>query len=131
MRGRFGRWGADQTSEGFKSIPGVHFKRMEESTEKLIRINEGLLKKYEKGLGNQRTKPWVTVIGSRYCSDELLKESKRMADRYNTMFYMHQSNYIHDVNRTRQKTGKRPIAYLKDLGSIGTQPAVGPYDPGR
>lgn len=48
-----------------------------------------------------------------------MKESKKMADEYRTMLYMHQSPYIESVYRAREKTGKRPIAWLEDLGVLG------------
>lgn len=121
MRGRVGRWCSDQMAEVRRSTTGiqVNYKRQEENTEGIIRANEELLKKYQGGLGNGRIKLWVTILGSRYCSEELLRESKKMADKYNTMFYMHQSPYIDPVHRAREKVGKRPIAWLEDLQVLG------------
>ena len=121
MRGRVGRWCSDQASEVSKSISGgeVRYGRMEESTDKVIRTNEEFLKRYQNGLGNGRIKPWVTVIGSMRCSEKLLRESKRMADEYSTVLYMHQSMFIDEVERARDRTGKRPIAWLEELGLLG------------
>jgi cytosine/adenosine deaminase-related metal-dependent hydrolase len=121
MRGRLGRWCSDDMSDVRKSkaVAKFEFKRQEESTETVLRKNEELLRKYKEGLGNGRIKPWITLLGSRYSSDELLKESKRMADQYNTMLYMHQSPYIDTLYRSREKAGKRPIAWLEDLGVLG------------
>lgn len=116
MRGGIGRWCSDQMSEVLK----VKFNRQEESTDTVIKRNEELLKKYSKGLGNGKLKPWVILLGSRWSSEDLLRKSKRMADEYNTVLYMHQTPYLDEVNRIRQKTGKRPIEWLESLGVLGS-----------
>ena len=121
MRGRVGQWRGDRISEVLKSkVNGeLHYKQQESETEKVIRMNEDFLNKYQGGWENGRIKPWVTLIGSRMASEELLRESKRMADKYNTLLCLHQSAYIDEVKRARKKTGKRPIAWLEDLGVLG------------
>lgn len=115
MRGFVGRWCSDRMSD----LIGKKFGRQSESTDTVIEMNEKLLEKYKGGIGGGRIKPWVNLLGSRWSSEELLKESKRMADKYNTVLNMHQTPYIEEVHRVRQKKGKRPIHWLEDLGVLG------------
>jgi cytosine/adenosine deaminase-related metal-dependent hydrolase len=62
----------------------------------------------------------VGMAGMGLCSDRLLVEGKRLADRYGVVMDMHQSFAPADVSNYRAHTGGKPaVAYLADLGVLG------------
>jgi cytosine/adenosine deaminase-related metal-dependent hydrolase len=115
MRGFVGRWCSDQMS----SRIGKKFGRQSEPTDLVLKENQSLLDKYKGGIADGRIQPWLNLLGSRWSSEELLKESKRMADAHKTVLNMHQTPYIEEVHRVRAQKGKRPIHWLEDLGVLG------------
>jgi cytosine/adenosine deaminase-related metal-dependent hydrolase len=66
---------------------------------------------------------WASVgmAGMGLCSDQLLVEGKRLADRCGTVMDMHQSFGPTDVARYREHTGGKPaVEHLAELGILGS-----------
>ena len=62
----------------------------------------------------------VGMAGMGLCSDRLLVEGKKLADRYGVVMNMHQSFGPADVARYKEHTGGKPaVEYLADLGVLG------------
>jgi len=69
------------------------------------------------------TRIWASVgmAGMGLCSDQLLVEGKRLADRCGAVMDMHQSFGPADVARYREHTGgKAAVEHLADLGILGS-----------
>jgi cytosine/adenosine deaminase-related metal-dependent hydrolase len=61
----------------------------------------------------------VSMAGMGACSDRLLREGKRLAERYGVILDMHQSFGPADVAKYRQHAGgKTAVAHLADLGIL-------------
>ena len=93
---------------------------MVESTEQCLSANEKFLQAYEDRLKKRsRVRPCVVLVGLGRCSDTLLVESKKMADRYKVPLHLHLAATLGEVNDTFAKTGYRPVEHLYHLGVLG------------
>ena len=110
MRAVVGRRVFDQVILGHSS--------MAQSTRECLRLNEALLQRYGSGLADGRITPHVNLLGMGRCTDELLIESKKMADSYGVVLNLHQAATIDEVLNYRSRTGKRPVEHLYDLGIL-------------
>lgn len=91
---------------------------MAQTTAECLRLNEILLQKYKGGLADGRITPHVNLLGMGRCTDELLIESKKMADAYGVVLNLHQAATIDEVLSYRAHTGKRPVEHLEHLGIL-------------
>lgn len=62
---------------------------------------------------------WVTLVGHDLASDELLAGAADLARSAATGMTMHLSPTSSDPERYLERTGKRPVAHLDDLGVLG------------
>lgn len=62
---------------------------------------------------------WVTIIGHNLASDELLSGAADLANELGVGLTMHMSPTSSDPSEYLIRTGKRPLAHLKDLGVLG------------
>ena len=63
----------------------------------------------------------VSMAGAGMCSDRLLVEGKRLAERYGVIMDMHQSFGPADVAKYREHAGGQPaVVYLDRLGVLGS-----------
>jgi 5-methylthioadenosine/S-adenosylhomocysteine deaminase len=63
----------------------------------------------------------VGMAGMGLCSDGLLVEGKKLADRYGVVMDMHQSFGPVDVARYKERTGGKPaVEHFADLGILGS-----------
>ena len=62
---------------------------------------------------------WVTLVGHDLASDELLAGAADLARRASTGMTMHLSPTSSDPERYLERTGKRPVTHLNDLGVLG------------
>jgi 5-methylthioadenosine/S-adenosylhomocysteine deaminase len=62
---------------------------------------------------------WVTLVGHDLASDELLAGAADLARSSSTGMTMHLSPTSSDPERYLERTGKRPVAHLNDLGVLG------------
>jgi cytosine/adenosine deaminase-related metal-dependent hydrolase len=111
MRGSMGRRVFDQAVRGYS--------KMVQSTDDCLRLNEEFINRYKNGLGNGRIKPHLSVMGMGRCTDRLLVESKRIADRYNVSMHLHTAASIEVVMDSIAQTGHRPVEHLDHLGVLG------------
>jgi cytosine/adenosine deaminase-related metal-dependent hydrolase len=68
---------------------------------------------------NNRMRAWAMPFDATFCSDDLLKAAKGLADHYNTGMTLHQANRPGAVRMYQEQYGKRPVEYLDDLGILG------------
>ena len=62
---------------------------------------------------------WVTLVGHDLASDELLAGAADLARSSGTGMTMHLSPTSSDPERYLERTGKRPVTHLNDLGVLG------------
>jgi 5-methylthioadenosine/S-adenosylhomocysteine deaminase len=83
-----------------------------------VRRMEETIRTYDHRLDG-RMRAWAMPFDAAFCSDALLQEAKELADTYNTGMTLHQANRPGTVKMYQEAYGKRPIAYLDDLGILG------------
>ncbi|MCK4730508.1 MAG: amidohydrolase [Candidatus Aenigmarchaeota archaeon] len=88
-----------------------------EKTGKIIEDSEKEIKKIL-DLKNERIKPTVTPHSVETCSDELLTQSRDLANKYNLFLHMHLSETEKEVNDCLKTRGKRPLILLNELGLL-------------
>ena len=87
-------------------------------TDEAIRIMQDAITKYNHRLDG-RMRAWSMPFDAQFCSDELLKAAKSLADEHQTGMTLHQGNRPATVQYYAEMAGKRPIEYLDDLGILG------------
>ena len=87
-------------------------------TDEAIRIMQDAITKYNYRLDG-RMRAWSMPFDAQFCSDELLKAAKSLADEHQTGMTLHQGNRPATVQYYAEMAGKRPIEYLDDLGILG------------
>jgi cytosine/adenosine deaminase-related metal-dependent hydrolase len=83
-----------------------------------VRRMEDTIRTYDHQL-DDRIRAWAMPFDAAFCSDELLKAAKGLADRYDTGITLHQANRPTAVQMYQERYGKRPVEYLQDLGILG------------
>ena len=68
---------------------------------------------------------WVTLVGHDLASDGLLVGAADLARSRNTNMTMHLSPTSSDPERYLERTGKRPVVHLDDLGVLGEHLLLG------
>ncbi len=68
---------------------------------------------------------WVTLVGHDLASDALLAGAADLARERSTGMTMHLSPTSSDPERYLERTGKRPVAHLDDLGVLGAHLLLG------
>ena len=68
---------------------------------------------------HDRVRAWAMPFDAAFCSDDLLKAAKGLADQYSTGMTLHQANRPGTVRLYQDAYGKRPVEYLDDLGILG------------
>jgi cytosine/adenosine deaminase-related metal-dependent hydrolase len=88
------------------------------SVDDAIRRMQDTITTYDHQLNN-RVRAWTMPFDATFCSDDLLKAAKGLADQYNTGMTLHQANRPGAVRMYQEQYGKRPVEYLDDLGILG------------
>ena len=83
-----------------------------------VRRMEETMQRYDHRL-DDRVRAWAMPFDAAFCSDALLTAAKGLADHYHTGMTLHQSNRPATVRTYLDSYGKRPVAYLEDLGVLG------------
>ncbi len=109
IRARVGRWVWDIPPE-----PRVY----QQTTDQAIRHLEETIQQF-RSQGDGRVQAWSMIIGHTTCSDELMKASKQFADQYHVGLNMHMSPAAMDPQGFLERTGKRPIEHMAELGVLG------------
>ena len=68
---------------------------------------------------HDRVRAWAMPFDAAFCSDDLLKAAKGLADKYRTGMTLHQANRPGTIQMYQDAYGKRPVEYLDDLGVLG------------
>lgn len=68
---------------------------------------------------------WVTLVGHDLASDELLAGAADLARSRTAHMTMHLSPTSSDPDRYLERTGKRPVVHLDDLGVLGEHLLIG------
>lgn len=89
-----------------------------QDTDTCLKLNESFVSKYKNGLADGRVLPHVCIVGSGRCTDTLIVESKKMADRYGTLFNMHFARSVEEVQECVERTGRRLVENLHHLGAL-------------
>jgi cytosine/adenosine deaminase-related metal-dependent hydrolase len=66
-----------------------------------------------------RVRAWAMPFEASYCTDDLLRSARHLADEHGVGLTLHQANRPGAVKLYRETHGKRPIEYLDDLGVLG------------
>ena len=78
---------------------------------------ERVIQTYNNSLNGTVT-AWAMPFSPAYCSDNLLKAAKEIADKYDTGLTLHYNNSEGFINKTITSTGKRPTEVLAELGIL-------------
>jgi 5-methylthioadenosine/S-adenosylhomocysteine deaminase len=105
IRGTIGTWGWD-VPEGPYAAP---------ADEVLDRLRD-VLAKFPKG---GTVEGWVTLVGHGLASDGLLASAAGLARSAGTGMTLHMSPGESDVDHYLERSGRRPIEHLEDLGVLG------------
>ncbi len=83
-----------------------------------VSLMEQTVQTYDGGLDG-RVRAWAMPFAADYCTPELLRAAKDIADRANTGLTLHQGNAPATVNAFLSRYGKRPVEYLEEIGVLG------------
>jgi len=83
-----------------------------EDTEKSLSMTEELITKYH-DKANGRVKYTVCPRFAVSCSDTLMEESSKLADRYGLLYHTHASENRKEVEIVKNRTGYKNIEYFK------------------
>jgi len=80
------------------------------------------LRNCEKFIKSHRGKPLVNPLvalqGVYVCSEETFMGAKALAEREDTLLHMHLQETRYEVHEHEKKAGKRPVAWLDDMGFL-------------
>lgn len=88
------------------------------TVDEAVRQMEATIRRYDHAL-DDRVRAWAMPFDAAYCSDELLRAAKGLADRHGVGLTLHQANRPSAVRHYREAHGKRPVQYLDQLGVLG------------
>jgi cytosine/adenosine deaminase-related metal-dependent hydrolase len=66
-----------------------------------------------------RVRAWAMPFDAAFCSDELVRAAKGLADRHRVGLTLHQANRPGTVAMYQEQHGMRPVEYLEKLGALG------------
>ncbi len=110
VRGCIGTWGWD-SGEGPFSLP---------TREVMARQRSVLDANPSGGL----VEGWVTLVGHDLASDQLFAEAADLARASGTGLTFHMSPSADDAVAFAERSGKRPIRHLADIGALGPQTLI-------
>ncbi|WP_420451380.1 amidohydrolase family protein [Ilumatobacter sp.] len=105
LRATIGVWGWD-IDEGPFTAP----------TDEVLDRQRSVVESYPTG---GLVEGWVTLVGHDLASDELLVGGAELARELSTGMTMHLSPTSSDPERYLERTGRRPVVHLADLGVLG------------
>jgi len=108
-------------SVGIRATVGVWGWDIEEgpftgTTDEVLARQRAVVEQYP---GGGLIEGWVTLVGHDLASDALLAGAADLARELGTGMTMHMSPTSSDPERYLERTGRRPIAHLDDLGVLG------------
>lgn len=93
-------------------------KAWEKTTQEELDFQEELFKKYN-NTADGRIKIWFGLRTIFNNSDELIKGTKVLADKYNTGIHMHVLEVKEEMDYTRATRGETTVEHLNRLGALG------------
>lgn len=94
-------------------------KAWEKTTQEELDFQEELFKKYN-NTADGRIKIWFGLRTIFNNSDELIKGTKVLADKYNTGIHMHVLEVKEEMDYTRATRGETTVEHLNRLGALGS-----------
>jgi cytosine/adenosine deaminase-related metal-dependent hydrolase len=88
------------------------------TTEEAVRRMDETIQRFH-GRLDGRVQAWAMPFDAAYCSDELVRAAKRLADRHGVGLTLHQANRPGTVKMYQEAHGMRPVEYLDKLGVLG------------
>ncbi|HVQ76570.1 MAG TPA: amidohydrolase family protein [Candidatus Binatia bacterium] len=88
------------------------------TTDEAVRRMEAAIQRYD-GKLDGRVRAWAMPFDATYCSDELLRAAKSLADRHGVGVTLHQANRPGSVAFYRETHQTRPVLHLDRLGILG------------
>jgi cytosine/adenosine deaminase-related metal-dependent hydrolase len=88
------------------------------STDQAVRRMETAIERYD-GRLDGRVRAWAMPFDAAFCSDELVRAAKALADRRGVGLTLHQANRPSAIAMYRERHGTRPVQYLERLGVLG------------
>lgn len=115
MRAVTGIWTWDQMGpDAEKCAP--HFFKM--TTDQALQRTEDTISQYN-GMADGRITVWATLEGVGTCSDTLMLEAKKVADRHGVSMLMHKASSIQEVRNELERFGQRPVEHMYKIGALG------------
>jgi len=111
IRARVGQWAWDFAPED-QTYPAA-------ATDAAIALLADEIGRYPADDG-QRIAAWPILIGHMTCSGALWQAAKQLADRHRLGVAAHMSPVQADPDWYMARHGKRPVAYLAELGAVGS-----------
>jgi 5-methylthioadenosine/S-adenosylhomocysteine deaminase len=105
IRGTVGTWGWDIAEGPFTG-----------TAEEVVQRQRSVVRAFPRG---GLVEGWVTLVGHDLASDQLLVDAAALARELGTGMTMHMSPTPSDPESYLQRTGRRPLAHLNDLGVLG------------
>ena len=93
-------------------------KAWQKTTQEELDFQEELFKKYN-DTADGRIKIWFGLRTIFNNSDELIKGTKTLADKYNTGIHMHVLEVKEEMDYTRATRGETTVEHLNRLGALG------------
>jgi cytosine/adenosine deaminase-related metal-dependent hydrolase len=87
-------------------------------TDEAVRRMETAIERYD-GRLDGRVRAWAMPFDAAFCSDELVRAAKALADRRGVGLTLHQANRPGAVKMYQEQHGVRPVQYLERLGVLG------------
>ena len=109
IRAVLGRWSWDLVQES---------RKFRMTTEEALRDCERLLEEF-RGRNHPRISFHPMLLGIGTASNELIKGTKALADRYGVTLSMHRNEDATEVNQCVEAVGKKPVEYLEEIGALG------------
>lgn len=73
------------------------------------------------GRGDGRVQLWVGLHDLEGCADGTIAAGARLAQAHGTGLHLHCAESAVSTERTRQRTGRSPVAQLRELGALGSR----------
>ena len=91
---------------------------LQESTDKALKDTEALIRRWH-GKEGDRLRYNITPRFGITCTDELLRECRKLSERYGVLFTTHANESKFEVETDRKNYGKSAIGHFQELGLLG------------
>src|SRR5262245_32325703 len=88
------------------------------ATAEAVRQMDETIRKFD-GRLDGRVRAWAMPFDAAFCSDELIRAARGLADRHGVGLTLHQANRPGTVKMYQDQHGMPPVEYLEKLGALG------------